>query len=409
MAAAARIQDTYDGNPLYGTRPETVEATQQITDELNTLLEQVEATPIENVGTAEAFQARLNIYLGRWNDAKEDGLLDSSPPLLVQAYARVMIALRNRLQEWAAGAPQRAEQRAKDHLAALERERTAPERKKKAEKEHDKMIADYLMGDWSGVGSDLSATKTRKDDKRKDNKGSGKRGRGRGTRKSFTLASLTKQSEAELTKKRVGEGKPRSTSHTGLVRKLLGGAFVPRLKGRPSNPMRDRMIAIGRLGDADQREAAISAEQSRQEAENIQRIGEQQMRNIEAEDPTGIGRFARNVLRPIGDVGIDLISKVPVLGEFIKPLKTIKDIAYGATSGSGGKRPPLSIHAIVIDKSVPLEEARKSAESITKKKLGFMRESGESYRFRVIPKTKFRRFISKQVNDKITIVFGILK
>ena len=69
-----------------------------------------------------------------------------------------------------------------------------------------------------------------------------------------------------------------------------------------------------------------------------------------------------------------------------------------------------AIHAVVINKSVPKEEADKTALSILKKKkLPFMRETKNSYRYRNIPKTKFDMFRSKKVNKDTTIVFGRYK
>ena len=73
---------------------------------------------------------------------------------------------------------------------------------------------------------------------------------------------------------------------------------------------------------------------------------------------------------------------------------------------------PFELHAVIIDKSVPLEKAKQIAQDIIKdKSKTFYRITENSYRFRAIPKTKFKpeTFRSKTTNDKITLVFGDLK
>lgn len=73
---------------------------------------------------------------------------------------------------------------------------------------------------------------------------------------------------------------------------------------------------------------------------------------------------------------------------------------------------PFKLHAVIIDKKVPLKEARRIAQDIIKdKNKTFYRETGQSYRFRNIPKTKFiqTKFSTKIVNPNISLVFGHLK
>jgi hypothetical protein len=72
---------------------------------------------------------------------------------------------------------------------------------------------------------------------------------------------------------------------------------------------------------------------------------------------------------------------------------------------------PYALHAVVIDKSVPIDKAKKMAEDIIRNKSrNFYRIDNLSYRFRNLPKTYFNKdtFRSKVVNDKITLVFGEL-
>ena len=71
----------------------------------------------------------------------------------------------------------------------------------------------------------------------------------------------------------------------------------------------------------------------------------------------------------------------------------------------------LTLHAVVIKKPISLLEAKKlSKEFIKNEKVNFYRETAESFRFRNKAKTKFdpNTFISKVINDKITLVLGKL-
>jgi hypothetical protein len=70
-----------------------------------------------------------------------------------------------------------------------------------------------------------------------------------------------------------------------------------------------------------------------------------------------------------------------------------------------------ALHAVLVDKSIPFEEAFKQAQVIIKKKKFFHRESKNQYRFRNIPKQKFepKSFKSKKINKDLTLVFGKLK
>lgn len=73
---------------------------------------------------------------------------------------------------------------------------------------------------------------------------------------------------------------------------------------------------------------------------------------------------------------------------------------------------PYVLHAVIIDKSVPIDKAKKIAQDIIKNNSrNFYRVTDNSYRFRNIPKTKFnpKTFGSKVVNKNITLVFGELK
>tara|TARA_R110000868_G_scaffold24856_4_gene97490 strand:+ start:12482 stop:12703 length:222 start_codon:yes stop_codon:yes gene_type:complete len=69
---------------------------------------------------------------------------------------------------------------------------------------------------------------------------------------------------------------------------------------------------------------------------------------------------------------------------------------------------PYEIQVAIIKKEVGLEKAKKIAEEILKKDNAFMRETEDSYRFRNLPKTKFKSdtFRTKKINDKVSLVFA---
>ena len=74
----------------------------------------------------------------------------------------------------------------------------------------------------------------------------------------------------------------------------------------------------------------------------------------------------------------------------------------------------LVLHAIVFHKPKYTSKNRVLAKAHEmfpdEKNKNFVRETPDSYRVRVIPKTKFDRttFRSKKVNNDITLVFGFL-
>jgi hypothetical protein len=75
--------------------------------------------------------------------------------------------------------------------------------------------------------------------------------------------------------------------------------------------------------------------------------------------------------------------------------------------GKGGK---WGLHAVVIHKNIPLEEARKISQHIIKnKKKKFMREETNTYRFRAEPKQRFSDFRAHKVNNDIALIYGKYK
>lgn len=69
----------------------------------------------------------------------------------------------------------------------------------------------------------------------------------------------------------------------------------------------------------------------------------------------------------------------------------------------------LYLHAVIVKKPMPLALARLRAQKYIKnKRKTFFRETEDSFRFRNIAKQNFRDFVSKQINDEITLVLGHL-
>ena len=65
------------------------------------------------------------------------------------------------------------------------------------------------------------------------------------------------------------------------------------------------------------------------------------------------------------------------------------------------------IHDVLVKKTVPLSDAQKIAREILKtRKDRYHRDTKKFYRFRNIPKTKFKEFRTKKVNDTTEIIFG---
>ena len=75
----------------------------------------------------------------------------------------------------------------------------------------------------------------------------------------------------------------------------------------------------------------------------------------------------------------------------------------------------LVLHAIVLKK--PFIKSKEEALAYAKKHFkdedikGFVRETDDSFRVRIVPKTKFDKtsYVSKVLSDKATLVFGKLK
>ena len=72
------------------------------------------------------------------------------------------------------------------------------------------------------------------------------------------------------------------------------------------------------------------------------------------------------------------------------------------------------LHAIILHKpfmSSKVEALAYAREHFPKETIkGFVRDSGPSFRVRIVPKTKFVKtsYVSKKINENITLVFGKL-
>jgi hypothetical protein len=70
------------------------------------------------------------------------------------------------------------------------------------------------------------------------------------------------------------------------------------------------------------------------------------------------------------------------------------------------------IHAVIVKKNIDFYEAQKIAKDIINNpKRNFYRETGSSWRFRNIAKTKFepKSYRTKKINPNVSIIFGKLK
>lgn len=69
---------------------------------------------------------------------------------------------------------------------------------------------------------------------------------------------------------------------------------------------------------------------------------------------------------------------------------------------------PYELHAVIISRNIPLDEAKEIATQYIPSTRHYYRTTQHSYRFRNIPKTKFNKgtFRSKKLNDYITLIYG---
>jgi hypothetical protein len=70
----------------------------------------------------------------------------------------------------------------------------------------------------------------------------------------------------------------------------------------------------------------------------------------------------------------------------------------------------MELHAVIIKNTIPLNKAKIISKEFIPENKNYYRETKNTYRFRNIPKTKFKKnsFRSKIINDDITLVYGEL-
>lgn len=69
----------------------------------------------------------------------------------------------------------------------------------------------------------------------------------------------------------------------------------------------------------------------------------------------------------------------------------------------------LYLHAVIVKKPMSLALARLKAQGFIKNKnKTYFRETEDSFRFRNIPKGHFKDFVTKKINEDISIVLGHL-
>jgi hypothetical protein len=70
----------------------------------------------------------------------------------------------------------------------------------------------------------------------------------------------------------------------------------------------------------------------------------------------------------------------------------------------------MELHAVIIKNTIPLNEAKKISKQFIPDNRNYYRETKNTYRFRNIPKTKFKKksYRSKIINDTITLIYGEL-
>lgn len=118
-------------------------------------------------------------------------------------------------------------------------------------------------------------------------------------------------------------------------------------------------------------------------------------------------RLSDKDARELGEAITGAVADKTPAGKAVQGLEQGSDVVSGLT---GGEREPLTLHAVIVKKPIDRSEAMKKAQKISRKRRKlFVRETGESYRFRIVPKTKFSSFVSKPIDDNITLVLGTLK
>ena len=111
------------------------------------------------------------------------------------------------------------------------------------------------------------------------------------------------------------------------------------------------------------------------------------------------------LFQPLGKIIEKIPSYVPKVANIITDVANVAEKTLGL-----GRHRNERLQAIVIKKPTNLREVEELAKHITKStKKHLIRETGKSYRVRIVPKEHLKNFRTKVVNKHISLVFGQLK
>ena len=68
----------------------------------------------------------------------------------------------------------------------------------------------------------------------------------------------------------------------------------------------------------------------------------------------------------------------------------------------------MELHAVLVSNRLPIDEAKRISKDFIPASRNYYRTTAKYYRFRNIPKQRFRKqsFRSKKINDDITLIYG---
>ena len=133
-------------------------------------------------------------------------------------------------------------------------------------------------------------------------------------------------------------------------------------------------------------------------------------KNSIEQEIAGIRKSIKETAVKLRDSKFDIRGSYAALPTAPTVVPVVKVPKKSPLNPGGSAKPGLTLHAVIVRKSVDLNKAKAIARDIMKtKKDKFMRETSKSYRFRNVPKTKFSSFVTKVVNPEVSLVFGTLK
>ena len=108
----------------------------------------------------------------------------------------------------------------------------------------------------------------------------------------------------------------------------------------------------------------------------------------------------------------DISELVKELPSYLpKVARSVTDLGGIVSRLRGDGKDNYELHAVVFRKPIDLDTAKKQAKEFIKGNKNFYRETSQSFRFRNIPKQKFKpkSFRSKKISPDTTLIFGALK